>query len=172
MISTGASKIHLTAVNLKSPARGKSPSRLKTPSKTATVTNGGEKSGLREGDLANINVGGVIFTTTYTNLKTIPDTRLSAISVSSKEYVATKDYYFFDRNPDIFSSVLDFYRTGELHLPKQICGASIRNELEFWQIPSTSIADCCVSSLFKFEDEIELSNKLRKQLEAPSKLNG
>lgn len=120
-----------------------------------------------EQNMVNINVGGKLFTTTYSNLKTVPDTRLSAVSQSSKDYIAAKEFYFFDRNPEIFSYILDYYRTGELHLPKQICGASIRNELEFWQIPTTSIADCCVSSLFKYEDELELTKNLRQQFEAP-----
>lgn len=119
-------------------------------------------------EMVSINVGGTMFTTTYSNLNKVPDTRLAAISRTSKEYVPEKDFYFFDRNAEIFTCVLDYYRTGELHLPKQVCGAAIRNELEYWQIPSTSISDCCVSSFFKFEDEIELSKNLRKQFEAPS----
>ena len=119
-------------------------------------------------ELVNINVGGTMFTTTYNKLKNVPDTRLASINASSKEYIQEKDFYFFDRNPEIFSCVLDYYRTGELHLPKQTCGAAIRNELEYWQIPPTSISDCCVSSFYKFEDDLEVSQKLREQFEAPS----
>lgn len=122
-------------------------------------------------DIVNINVGGTIFVTTMKTLKSVSDTRLSGISTNSPEYIAGQNIYFFDRNPELFHSVLDFYRTGELHLPKHVCGAAIRNELEYWQISSSSISDCCVSSLFKFEDELEVTNNLRRQFETKSKYN-
>ncbi|KAH3843266.1 hypothetical protein DPMN_116778 [Dreissena polymorpha] len=116
-------------------------------------------------DIVNLNVGGKTFLTTKATLISVPDTRLSILSKNSKEYVPELGVYFFDRNPDTFNFVLDFYRTGELHLPKHVCGATIRNELEYWQIASMSIADCCVASLFKFEDELEVSHNLKQQFE-------
>lgn len=120
-------------------------------------------------DIVNINVGGTIFITTMKTLRSVPDTRLSGISVNSLEFIPDQNIYFFDRNPELFHSVLDLYRTSELHLPKHVCGAAIRNELEFWQIASGNISDCCVSSLFKFEDELEVTNNLRRQFETNSR---
>ncbi|XP_060606780.1 potassium voltage-gated channel subfamily C member 3-like [Ruditapes philippinarum] len=119
-------------------------------------------------DIVNLNVGGTIFVTTMRTLKSVSDTRLSGISTNSSEFIAGQNMYFFDRNPELFHSVLDFYRTGELHLPKHVCGLPLRNELEYWQISSSSISDCCVPSLFKFEDELEVTNNLRRQFETKS----
>lgn len=116
-----------------------------------------------------LDVGGTLFVTTEKTLASIPDTRLSALSTSSVEYNKETNSYFFDRSPELFNWVLDYYRTGELHLPKGVCGAAIRNEMEYWQIGSGSIADCCVSNLFNFEDELEVCNNLKKQFESSGK---
>ena len=37
-----------------------------------------------------------------------------------------KEEYFFDRNPFIFASILDYYRTGQLHVPSHLCGPMIK----------------------------------------------
>ncbi|WAQ97867.1 KCNAG-like protein [Mya arenaria] len=115
--------------------------------------------------IIKLNIGGVYFLTRHATLKNAPDTRLARLTTSSKEYISDQNVYFFDRNPELFNYILDYYRTGELHLPKHVCGATIRNELEFWQLGSGNIADCCVASMFKFEDELEVSNNLKHQFE-------
>jgi hypothetical protein len=42
--------------------------------------------------------------------------------------------YFFDRNPEIFDVIMDFYRTKQILLPKHISIESLMNELEFFGI--------------------------------------
>ena len=121
-------------------------------------------------DVIRLDVGGTLFVTTSKTLASVPDTRLSALSKSSAEFSKETNSYFFDRNPELFNWVLDYYRTGELHLPKNVCGAAIRNEMEYWQIGSGSISDCCVSSLFNFEDELEVCNNLKEQFESSGRL--
>jgi len=60
-----------------------------------------------------INVGGVRHTTRLSTLEKIPGTRL-AILAKLKEQDDSWDEedkeYFFDRNPDAFLSVLEYYR--------------------------------------------------------------
>ncbi|CAL1528749.1 unnamed protein product, partial [Lymnaea stagnalis] len=51
--------------------------------------------------------------------------------------------YFFDRDPTAFGSILNFLRTGELHIPTNMCGPALQNELEFWGIEEVDIARCC-----------------------------
>ena len=51
--------------------------------------------------------------------------------------------YFFDRNPSIFSCVLDYCRTGQLHVPHNICGPMITDELEFWNLSPALVRPCC-----------------------------
>ena len=64
------------------------------------------------------------------------------------------DEYFFDRSSKMFDSILDCYRTGELHFPHCFCGPVVRGELEFWGLHETLIAPCCWKS-FKFYEEEE-----------------
>ena len=51
--------------------------------------------------------------------------------------------YFFDRDPDIFRHILNYYRTGKLHYPKHECLTSYDEELAFFGIVTDVIGDCC-----------------------------
>nr|KAG5694306.1 hypothetical protein BaRGS_032024 [Batillaria attramentaria] len=88
-----------------------------------------------------LDVGGKVFTTTVDTLRTLPETRLGRLVTETK--LNTEKELFFDRNPKIMNSVLDLYRTGELHLPENLCSAVAARELEFWEIPTTLIHECC-----------------------------
>ncbi|XP_021347949.1 potassium voltage-gated channel protein Shaw-like isoform X2 [Mizuhopecten yessoensis] len=91
-----------------------------------------------------LNVGGVRHETHVATLRNIPCTRLCklaelhVISADSK-----RDEYFFDRHPSVFNSVIDFYRTGELHVPLEVCGAVVKRELDYWQVNQYCIKSCC-----------------------------
>ena len=108
-----------------------------------------------------MNVGGTLFSTRISTLKTLPDTRLGNLSTSSEEYIKEKDYFFFDRNPDLFQSLLDLYRHGNLHVPSNICGATLKRELEFWQIPLNKIPNCCLAVICKHEEAMASTNMLK-----------
>ncbi|KAL3880116.1 hypothetical protein ACJMK2_032385 [Sinanodonta woodiana] len=113
-----------------------------------------------------LNIRGSIFMTQKECLQNLPGSRLSELSPTSEEYNLDKDWYFFDRNPDIFNSILDLYRTGShLHLPKYLCGAMVQDELKFWKIPLHRIADCCFSVIFKYEDKQEVIQTLKRSFE-------
>jgi hypothetical protein len=110
----------------------------------------------------HINVGGAIFTTQWSTLKKYQDTRLGSLSFSSEYYNEERQYFFFDRNPDFFNTILDFYRNGHIHLPTHICGWIWKQELEFWNIPVTEISECCYPTYIKHEkDKIE-SDRLKE----------
>ena len=42
-----------------------------------------------------------------------------------------------------FQATLNFLRSGELHLPSNICGPAAKTELEFWGIAPNKIERCC-----------------------------
>ena len=90
-----------------------------------------------------LNVGGMYFETDMATFRRRRNTKLAKLNKSSEFYVADKDEYFFDRDPIIFRSVLDFYRYDELHFPHNICGAVVRRELEYWGINEKFVAPCC-----------------------------
>lgn len=92
-----------------------------------------------------LNVGGVRHETFLSTLKTIPDTRLSYLGehhttvARSPEYDASKGEYFFDRHPGVFAQILNFYRTGRLHCPSDVCGPLFEEELGFWGIDEQQV---------------------------------
>ena len=103
-------------------------------------------------DIVRIDVGGTVFSTRFSTLKALPDTRLGRLSTSSDEYFNEKDYFYFDRNPDLFQNILDLYRHGELHVPSYVCAASLKKELKYWQIPLSRIPSCCLATICRYEE--------------------
>ncbi|CAI9721831.1 voltage-gated channel Shal-like isoform X2 [Octopus vulgaris] len=89
-----------------------------------------------------INVSGRRFETWRTTLEKYPDTLLGS---NEKEFFydeETKEY-FFDRDPEFFRHVLNYYRTGKLHYPKHECIQSYDEEMSFFGIMPDLIGDCC-----------------------------
>uniref|UniRef100_A0A3B3YUQ4 BTB domain-containing protein n=1 Tax=Poecilia mexicana TaxID=48701 RepID=A0A3B3YUQ4_9TELE len=96
----------------------------------------------RQDELIVLNVSGRRFQTWRNTLDRYPDTLLGS---SEKEFFYNEDTkeYFFDRDPDVFRSVLNFYRTGKLHYPRYECISSYDEELAFFGIVPEIIGDCC-----------------------------
>ncbi|KAL1020837.1 hypothetical protein UPYG_G00005330 [Umbra pygmaea] len=107
-----------------------------------------------------INVGGIRHETYKSTLRTLPGTRLAWLA-DPPEPVTTPDLdslpvgaicpspisitneLFFDRHPGIFAYVLNYYRTGKLHCPADVCGPLFEEELAFWGIDETDVEPCC-----------------------------
>ncbi|XP_070557944.1 potassium voltage-gated channel protein Shal-like isoform X2 [Ptychodera flava] len=89
-----------------------------------------------------INVSGRCFETWRHTIDKYPDTLLGS---DEKEYFYDEENneYFFDRDPDIFRQILNFYRTGKMHYPKFECIAAFDEELAFFGIMPEIIGDCC-----------------------------
>ncbi|XP_077990904.1 potassium voltage-gated channel protein Shal-like isoform X2 [Glandiceps talaboti] len=89
-----------------------------------------------------INVSGRYFETWRHTIDKYPDTLLGS---DEKEFFYDEENkeYFFDRDPDIFRQVLNFYRTGKMHYPKSECIAAFDEELAFFGIMPEIIGDCC-----------------------------
>ena len=51
--------------------------------------------------------------------------------------------YFFDRHPGVFAQILNYYRTGKLHYPTDVCGPLFEEELEYWGLDSNQVEPCC-----------------------------
>ncbi|XP_056130983.1 potassium voltage-gated channel subfamily D member 3-like [Lampris incognitus] len=96
----------------------------------------------RQDELIILNVSGRRFQTWRNTLDRYPDTLLGS---SEKEFFYNEETkeYFFDRDPDVFRSVLNFYRTGKLHYPRYECISSYDEELAFFGIIPEIIGDCC-----------------------------
>ena len=116
-----------------------------------------------------LNVGGKRFHTLNSTLQSIPDTLLFQLNESHPSYDSLSREYFFDRNPEFFGSILDYYRSGELHFSHCLCGPAIKKELKFWGIDEHCISSCCWRAYTAFEDMKNTLEELDKTLnEAPN----
>ena len=86
-----------------------------------------------------LNVGGIRHETYKATLKKIPATRLSRLTEAVVNYDPILNEYFFDRHPGVFGQVLNYYRTGKLHYPTDVCGPLFEEELEFWGLDSNQV---------------------------------
>ncbi|CAC5365477.1 KCNC1 [Mytilus coruscus] len=123
-------------------------------------------------NLMTLNVGGTTFLTSMSTLKKYPETRLGRLTTSSQEYVVDKHLYFFDRSPDLFGRILDFYRNDEIHLPANCCSQLIQKELDYWEIPYSDIPECCRSAILKKGTDLKTVQKLKISTEIPSAFDG
>uniref|UniRef100_A0A2C9M9T1 BTB domain-containing protein n=1 Tax=Biomphalaria glabrata TaxID=6526 RepID=A0A2C9M9T1_BIOGL len=112
-----------------------------------------------------LNVGGVRHETHVSTLKNIPNSRLSRLAALHMSSGKGKQEYFFDRHPAVFNSIIDFYRTGELHVPLEVCGAVVKRELDFWQIEELQIKACCWRHYRSYIENQRILNSFNKSLE-------
>lgn len=96
----------------------------------------------REDEKFVINVSGRRFETWRNTVEKYPDTLLGS-SERDFFYDEQSKEYFFDRDPDIFRHILNYYRTGKLHYPKHECLMAYDEELAFFGIIPDVIGDCC-----------------------------
>ncbi|VDI23408.1 Hypothetical predicted protein [Mytilus galloprovincialis] len=113
-----------------------------------------------------INVGGTLFQTNLSTLQKYPDTLLGSLAISSEFYNKEHEQFYFDRNPELFNTVLDYYRNDVIHLPTHLCGWLWKSELEFWKIPLAHISECCFQIYVKYEKEAT-ATKLRETFAQP-----
>jgi hypothetical protein len=92
-------------------------------------------------DILVVNVGGTRFEVNRKSLAKYPGTKLFEIAGDSRS-TDCKEVYL-DRNPVVFDTILNYYRTGELHIPNYLCGPFVRGELKYYNIPDHFIEPCC-----------------------------
>ncbi|MBN3287506.1 KCND1 protein, partial [Polyodon spathula] len=97
----------------------------------------------RHDEILIVNVSGSRFQTWKNTLDRYPDTLLGS---SEKEFFFNEETqeYFFDRDPEMFRHVLNFYRTGKLHYPRHECIQAFEEELAFYGIIPEIIGACCM----------------------------
>ncbi|XP_029192151.2 potassium voltage-gated channel protein Shal-like [Acropora muricata] len=89
-----------------------------------------------------LKVGGTLFETWEENLDNYPDTLLGS---AEKElfYDRRTKSYVFDRDPQMFRHILNYYRLGKLHFSSEYCADDFRDELSFFRISINAVSNCC-----------------------------
>ena len=80
--------------------------------------------------------------------------------------------FYFDRDPFILNSILNYYTNGELHLSENVCVDLYFKELEYWGHSEDEFKECCLSKYWKKRNQINNNIKLeRKVIENYTKEN-
>jgi potassium voltage-gated channel delayed-rectifier subfamily S protein 3 len=63
--------------------------------------------------------------------------------------------FFFDRDPTLFNYILNYYRTGKLHVSESLCPVDLNNELIYWDLDQPLMDVCCEEKLYNKEKEVD-----------------
>ncbi|XP_050408320.1 potassium voltage-gated channel protein egl-36 [Patella vulgata] len=121
---------------------------------------------MSERSKVRINIGGQLFVTRQSRLNKFPGSRLSRLNKDSDEFEEESGEYYFDRDPALFSPIMNLYRNHGLHLPKHVCGSYMLQELQFWEIPEELVSECCWKVLYKVERNENLAEAMQKMADS------
>eukprot|EP00080_Pristionchus_pacificus_P020770 PDM80790.1 ion channel [Pristionchus pacificus] len=62
------------------------------------------------------------------------------------DFIPSSGEYYFERNTHFTDHIMDFFSTGTLHQPSNMCLDRFKDELAFWEIPLDQLAPCCTVS--------------------------
>lgn len=118
-----------------------------------------------------IEVSGTVFHTTSLILQNIPGSLLAKLDPTSQYYNKNKKAYIFEGDPACFKYVLKAYKTGQLHLSRDMCPVLFRQEIEFWEIPLSLLSPCCWKTFYGTSADLDVISVLLQRLTDHPPLN-
>ncbi|KAG7481542.1 hypothetical protein MATL_G00067690 [Megalops atlanticus] len=122
----------------------------------------------------NINVGGKAYQISYLAAARYPTTRIGRLATYTDhnkkldlcdDYVVHSNEYFFDRDPDIFHNIFNFYRTGVLWIKDELCPRNFLEEINYWGVRIKNTHRCCRISFEERQDELNEQLKVQRELQ-------
>jgi hypothetical protein len=128
-----------------------------------------------------LNVGGLKHEILWKTLNRFPNSRLGKLkknlnsdylSSLCDDYDGEKNEFFFDRDPTLFNSILNYYREGKLHINDNICPNVLQLELEYWEIDEPNMDLYCEEKLYHKQQAINevLENYMKIFTEEKTKI--
>lgn len=99
-----------------------------------------QMEGAASQSLVEFEVGGQRFTVSSESIELGPSSRLKQMYTSS---VNNHQPIRIDRPPEMFGAILALYQTRELHIPMTSCPGAFLKELQYWNITTECLSECC-----------------------------
>lgn len=120
-----------------------------------------------------LNVGGVKHELMWKTLEKVPSSRLGKIRYAESlqqikdlcdDLNISSNEIFFDRHATSFNTIVNFYRTGKLHLLDDGCIMSFHDDLVYWGIDECYFESCCHLRYHNRKEQVQ--EEIRKEEEA------
>jgi hypothetical protein len=124
------------------------------------------------------NIRGIKFDVCLNQFDKFPESRLNKLKILlEKENAAQENLFelcddfdlpsnelYFNRDPFIFNSILNYYSIGKLHFNGSTCPFLVEDELKYWGLNSFHISTCCEQKFDHKSENIQLHIKKRQKI--------
>lgn len=124
-----------------------------------------------------LNVGGYKHEVMWRTLEKLPNSRLGRLRYAHNlseleelcdDWDVKLNEIYFDRHPSSFGTVINYYRTGKLHLLEEMCTLAFTEDLKYWGISDCFLESCCHMKYHQKRDTV--LEEMRKEEEAEQEI--
>jgi len=111
-----------------------------------------------------LNVGGKVFHASWHLLLQVPDSRLGRIAQCRDDtevraycdsYNATKNELFFNQRYRNFIDILDYFRSGSLHISSDACPVAFVSDMNYWGLSINQLSTCCLKKFVDAKEQLD-----------------